>query len=61
MHFLLLEDMLKCHMLLVRMTHKCWIFLPLALLFQKQLVWRAVNQINNVIQAVSVASWQKKG
>lgn len=53
--------MLKCHMLLVRMTHKCWIFLPLALLFQKQLVWRAVNQINNVIQAVSIASWQKKG
>ena len=36
MHFLLLQDMLQYHMLLGRMTHKCWVSLPLALLFLKQ-------------------------
>lgn len=53
--------MLQYHMLLGRMTHERWVSLPLALLLQKQLVRRAVNQINNVIQAVSIAAWHKKG
>lgn len=61
MHFFLLQDMLQYHMLLGRMTHERWVSLPLALLLQKQLVRRAVNQINNVIQAVSIAAWHKKG
>lgn len=52
--------MLKCRVLLARMTRyvldspDTWTF------FQKPLVWRAVNQIDNVIQAVSIAPWQKK-
>lgn len=52
MHVSFTEEGLKRDTPSVRMTHKCFLFV----LLQEQLVWCAVNQINNVIQSVCAAS-----